>query len=74
MLPKSVFYFFKNLSAKFHLSSTSLLILCIITLSSCEVPPSFGYAFGGTCAVMLVGLMIATFVTSRNKKRDGEGK
>jgi hypothetical protein len=50
---------------------TTLLMVCLFFLTSCNVDASFGYALGGTFAVMLVGLMIATFVTGR-KKKSGE--
>jgi hypothetical protein len=70
MLPTSFLNLIKSLNSQVNYSSTSLLIICLVTLSSCKVPLSFGYALGGTFAVMLVGLVIATFVTSRNKKGD----
>jgi hypothetical protein len=72
MTTKLLLNFFRRLFTNFNYSSTSLLIICLVTLSSCKVPLSFGYALAGTGAVMLVGLVIATFVTSRNKKKNGE--
>jgi hypothetical protein len=75
MLPTSFTGFLTNMSARLKFPSSALLILNMILLSSCDpgkVPPSFGYALGGTFAVMLAGLVIATFVTSRNKKKGGE--
>jgi hypothetical protein len=74
MLPTSFLNLIKSLNIQVNYSSTSLLIICLVTLSSCKVPPSFGYALGGTFAIMLVGLVIATFVTSRNKKGDRENQ
>lgn len=50
----------------------SLLFIMLVTLSSCNVRPSFGYAFWGTCGVMVVGLVIATVVTQRAKRNGGE--
>ena len=73
MLPTSFLNLLRSLNIQINYSS-SLLIICLLTLSSCKVPPSFGYALGGTFAIMLVGLVIATFVTSRNKKGDRENQ
>ncbi len=49
----------------------SLLLVLLISLSGCNVRPSFGYAFWGTGAVMIVALVIATVVT-RRAKQEGE--
>lgn len=53
-----------------------ILLLVLIGLAGCEpsrgkgfVPKSFGYALGGTFAIMGVALVIATVVTSRSKRR-----
>jgi hypothetical protein len=71
MMPKTFLNTLGALLGNFPLASF-LWCICLLTLSSCNVDPSFGYAFAGTGAIMIVGLVIATFVTSRNKKREGE--
>ncbi len=49
---------------------TSLLSALLLTaLTSCKVPASFGYAFGGTAILMVISLVVAAFITKR-----GEGK
>ena len=45
----------------------SALLLAVLT--SCKVPASFGYAFGGTAILMVISLVIATAITKK-----GEGK
>ncbi|MDO1448351.1 hypothetical protein Q0590_18895 [Rhodocytophaga aerolata] len=72
MTPNSFVKIINTSSSKNFSFSTTLLMVCLFFLTSCNVDASFGYALGGTFAVMLVGLVIATFVTGRNKKKSGE--
>ena len=74
MTSKPFINFFETVFSKNTLAAKTFLIICLFSLTSCNVDPSFGYAFAGTGAVMLVALVIATVVTSRNKKRGGEGE
>jgi hypothetical protein len=52
-----------------HISSVAL-ILAMISLSSCNVDASFGYAFAGTWVLLAIAFFIATTVT---KKVDHHG-
>lgn len=72
MIPKPFLNLFRIAFSNHTLAANSFLVFCLFFLTSCNVDASFGYAFAGTGAVMLVGLGLATFVTSRNKKKGGE--
>ena len=67
-------HFFRQVSYKFNAFYSLLLMICLFGLTSCNVDDSFGYAFAGTGGVMVVGLIIATFVTRRSDKRKREGE
>jgi predicted small secreted protein len=52
-----------------NLKTSFLLAFLTATLSSCNVPSSFSYAFFGTAVVVVVAMVIAAGITKR-----GEGK
>lgn len=57
----------------FPFGTSFLLTLLFVFLSGCRVRPSFGYAFFGTCLIMVIAIVIATVVTRRAKRNGREG-
>ncbi len=78
MKPESFTQYFKSFFSKTPVFFLLLLMPSLFSTTACDSDPkvdaSFGYAFIGTGAVMVVALVIATFVTRRSgkRKRDGE--
>ncbi len=63
------------LTQRFSNYITSIvLILGMISLSSCNVDPSFGYAFAGTWVLLAIAFFIATTVTKKTDHHHGHGK
>jgi len=52
-----------------NLKNPLLIVLLSATLSSCKVPDSFGYAFGGTAILMVISLVVAAFITKRGEDK-----